>query len=453
MVKRIIATLNVIMPFFQPCPKWIQVLVAAGLIYVFAVIVVILIWFLFFSSPQKQKPNVFDNHGRTQLNSRIKNMMSSQGSHIHFQKVPLMEGFFVVEDIRPGEFGWKLIRAFVCSDDPTFYRYCDEISKMFLNRYFVDAINHYLILIHSDLSADVYVNEFPIQIRILAKRDVKAMEPIGSSDIADIAEIRFPGIDIKENDCVIFCFKKGWKFGLFFDFSPADNKSVLDIKHLFHDLGGYYRYLAFQELYLILKNEQLFEPMFADGWFPFIQLLGGDFEELAACYKHKPDFPGNVDSFLSRFDEDRINTFTNRWWKKQIFEHKRQILEAGIEAYLLETPAGYINCVKTLYSEIDGIVRMRYVDEKKKEPNFRELLDYVKQKAEGKFGPKESLGFSDVFYRYLNEVVFKNFDLKMGQIDLSRHSAMHGVAEHTQYTKNKAIQAILILDQMYFYLT
>lgn len=378
--------------------------------------------------------------------------MDTNQYHIHLQKVTPMAGFAAV-DMPPGSFGWILVRAFVCSDDPSFYLYCDQISKMFLNHYFIDAINHYLILIHSDLSADVYVNEFPIQFKALAKRDVNAGEPIRSSDIADIAEIRFPGIDIKENDSVIFCFKKGWKFGLFFDFSPADRKSVLDIERLLHDLGGYYRYLAFQELYLILKNEPLFESLFIDGWFPFIQLLGGDFEELATCYKHTSDFPGNVDRFLNRLDKDRIKTFVNRWWKNSLFKSKQKILEAGIEAYLLGTETGYINCVKTLYSEIEGIVRISYVNEKGKDPSFAELIDYTKQKTEGKFGPRESLGFSDIFYRYLNEVVFRNFDLTTGQVDLSRHTVSHGVADQTKYTKNKALQAILILDQMYFYLT
>ncbi|MBA7696273.1 hypothetical protein ES703_104916 [subsurface metagenome] len=378
--------------------------------------------------------------------------MDTNQNHIHLQKVQPMAGF-AATDIPPEAFGWILTRAFVCSDDAAFYLYCDQISKMFLNRYFIDAINHYLILIHSDLSADVYVNKFPIQIKILAKRDVNAGEPIGSRDIADIAELRFPGINIKENDSVIFCFKKGWKFGLFFDFNPVDRKSTLDVERLSHDLGSYYRYLTFQELYSILENKPLFEPMFSDGWFPFIQLLGGDFEELATCYKHESDLPDNVYRFLSRFDKNRIKTFVSRWWKNQIFERKRQILEAGIDAYLSETQAGYINCVKTLYSEIDGIVRMRYVDEKKKKPSFPELVEYVKQKAEGKFGLRESLGFSDVFYRYLNEVVFRDFDLTTGQIDLSRHSALHGVADQTKYTRTRAIQAILILDQMYFYLT
>jgi len=193
--------------------------------------------------------------------------------------------------------------------------------------------------------------------------------------------------------------------------------------------------------------------MFADGWFPFIQLLGGDFEELAKCYEHKSSFPGNMETFLNRFSKDRIKAFVNRWWGNQIFERKRKILEAGINAYLSETQAGYIACVKTLYSEIEGVIRIRYVTEKGMDPKFKELIDFVKEKAEGKFGPRESLGFPDVFYRYLKETIFQNFDLKTGQLDLSRHSVSHGVAEQMEYTRTKAMQAILTLDQMYFYLT
>ena len=118
--------------------------------------------------------------------------MTMSRHHIHLQKVQPIAGFAAV-DMPPETYGWILTRAFVCSDDPAFYLYCDQISKVFLNRYFIDVINHFLVVLHVDLSADVYVNHFPIQIRILAKRDVKAGEPISYSDIADIAALRFPG--------------------------------------------------------------------------------------------------------------------------------------------------------------------------------------------------------------------------------------------------------------------
>jgi hypothetical protein len=359
---------------------------------------------------------------------------------------------FAAGDIAPKNFGWILTRAFVCSDDPAFYMYCDQISKMFLTSYFIDNICNYLILTHRDLSADIYVN-FPFQVKMMTKREPKAGEPIYQNDIADIAELSFPEINIKESDSIIFCFKKGWKFGLFFDFNPADRKSTLSIESLLHDLGSYYRYLTFQELYSIIENTPLFETMFNDGWFPFIQLLGGDFEELAKCYINKSNFSSGVDRFINRFDKKRIYSFVDRWWKNPLFGSKRKILETGIEAYLSATEAGYINCIKNLYSEIDGIVRIRYVEDKGKDPNFAQLQEYVKEKAQGKFGLRKSLGFSEEFYRYLKEIVFTNFDLITGQVKLSRHSVSHGVADQTQYTRTKSIQAILTIDQMYFYLT
>jgi len=373
-------------------------------------------------------------------------------SHVYLQKVQPMAGF-AAADIPPEAFGWILTRAFVCSDDPQFYLYSDQISKMFLNRYFIDAIIHYLILIHSDLSADVYVNDFPIQVKMLAKRAVKAGEPVSQNDIANITELRFPGINLKEDDCIIFCFKKGWKFGLFFDFCQADRKTILDVKTLQQDLGSFYRYLTFQEVYSVLENETVFKAMFSDGWFPFIQLLGSDFQELARYYEDKPRLSSNVNSFLAKFDANRIYLFVNRWWSNSLFKGKQTILKAGIDVYISGTEAGYINCVKTLYSEIEGIVRISYVNEKGREPTFQELIEYVQQKAEGKFGPRGTLGFSEVFYQYLKEIVFKGFNLKTGEVDLSRHTVSHGVADQKEYTKIKALQAILILDQMYFYLT
>ena len=77
----------------------------------------------------------------------------------------------------------------------------------------------------------------------------------------------------------------------------------------------------------------------------------------------------------------------------------------------------------------------------------------MKQKAQGKFGPRKSLCFSEEFCRYLKDIVFRNFDLTTGQVDLSRHSVSHGVADQTKYTRAKGVQAILTIDQMYFYLT
>jgi hypothetical protein len=48
--------------------------------------------------------------------------------------------------------------------------------------------------------------------------------------------------------------------------------------------------------------------------------------------------------------------------------------------------------------------------------------------------------------------IFQNFDLSTGDIDLSKHTASHGYSSPDQYTKAKGLQAILVLDKLYFYL-
>ena len=51
------------------------------------------------------------------------------------------------------------------------------------------------------------------------------------------------------------------------------------------------------------------------------------------------------------------------------------------------------------------------------------------------------------------ENIFKEFDPETGEVDLSRHSALHGVALGEDYKPERALQALLTLEQIYFYLS
>ena len=113
---------------------------------------------------------------------------------------------------------------------------------------------------------------------------------------------------------------------------------------------------------------------------------------------------------------------------------------------------GFITCLHTLYPQIEGIIGFDYFGNYGKKPSFRELIDYIKQKAESKFKNVSSTGFPGEFYEYLEKTVFENFDLSTGQMDLSRHTTSHGYANADDFDKAKALQAILILVQIYFYL-
>jgi hypothetical protein len=222
-----------------------------------------------------------------------------------------------------------VIRGFFYSDQKEFHIYVNQISNLFIgDRYLPDSIHRFLILIHKDSSADLYINDFPSEISILPKRDIKPGELIRSNDIADIDSLVFRGIKIETDDNIIFCFKAGWRFGLFFDFTRYDEDNVLNLDNLYSELGTYYKYLAFQNHYDILEDEPLFKQMVSDGWFPFIQILGHDFDELSNIYRHlfskdEQKFNEFVNKFVDKFDRNTLDSFVEKWWKNDIFLNKK----------------------------------------------------------------------------------------------------------------------------------
>ena len=186
------------------------------------------------------------------------------------------------------------------------------------------------------------------------------------------------------------------------------------------------------------------------GWFPFIELIGTDYQELSNFYSYQ--WLDKIDDFLKRFDKDKINKMTESWWSKKQFQDKRELIEAGISAFLQGTNSGYINCINTLYPQIEGIMGLEFYKAHGKKPNLKELKEYFRSKAKNRFSSEESLGFPEYFYEFLDKDVFQKFDLSTGKIDLARHSSAHGYAKQKDFTKAKALQALLILNQIFFYL-
>lgn len=273
------------------------------------------------------------------------------------------------------------------------------------------------------------------------------------SDIADIKALEFPDIEISKTDAIIFCMRVGWKFGLYFNFtanSKLTKGTKLDLSQISYELGSAYRSLVFEEEYELIKNEELYPKMLSDGWFPFIELIGGDYQELSKLYSY--EWLDQIDDFLKKFDEERINTMTESWWSKKQFQDKRKLIEAGISAFLQDTNSGYINCINTLYPQIEGIMGLEFHKEHGKKPKFKELKEYIRNRAQNRFSSKWSLGFPEYFYEFLDKSFFQDFELATGKIDLTRHSSAHGYAKQEDFTKVKALQALLILNQIFFYL-
>jgi hypothetical protein len=64
----------------------------------------------------------------------------------------------------------------------------------------------------------------------------------------------------------------------------------------------------------------------------------------------------------------------------------------------------------------------------------------------------EPLFFPKEFQRYLAENIYGNFDPVAGGVTASRHGVGHGAAPEETYTQVRALQVILTLDQIFFYL-
>lgn len=372
---------------------------------------------------------------------------------IHIDKVENLVGLAAEHSI--GKQKIEVInRGIYISDQPEFHKIIDQLSGIFLSKAKVPASNvyHFLVLIHKDLSADLYINEFKVIAKMRAKRDLEFGEIIGRNDIADISRLKFPDIKIEETDKVIYCFKVGWKFGLFFDLERKNNLNLDEMEDI---LGSIYRYLSFQNIYIILETKLLFKEMSEDGWFPFIEIIGTDYDNLVEIYKTKDEFEIRIKVFVDSFNEDRIKKIIKKWWSNNIFKDKQALIKAGIDAYLLDKETGFINCIKTLTSEVEGIIRIHYFKEtgKGKKVCFSHLTKHVREQGREKSGSDFSLYLVRPFFDYLENIFFADFNLEKGDITLSRHSSSHGVAKPEDYHKIKAIQTILVLDQIYFYLS
>ena len=220
-------------------------------------------------------------------------------------------------------------------------------------------------------------------------------------------------------------------------------------------LGQLYRYLAFQYIYQSLESEHLLEKMVADGWFPFVEILGNEYKTLFEDYQNdKFTYNDKVKILLESFDETRLRKITDKWWENPFFQEKRELLQTGIDAFLDGTKSGYISCVKNLYPEIEGILRSLYrADHEKGTYKTQKLLEHLLEVGGRNVADDHSLLLPHEFLKYLNSSFFKNFDPATMTDDLSRHSVAHGAASEKGYSAEKALQALLTLDQIYFCLS
>ena len=155
------------------------------------------------------------------------------------------------------------------------------------------------------------------------------------------------------------------------------------------------------------------------------------------------------DEILTSFDSVRMQRILQRWLAKPHFAKKEYLLKAAIAAFENKEPVAVI---KILLTEIEGVLNDAHRDANGgKGARLNGLLAFAEASVERKAGTN-TLMFPKAFSRYLREHTFASFD-PSGQTGTasSRHAVGHGAASQVSYTIQRALQAILTLDQLAFY--
>ena len=187
--------------------------------------------------------------------------------------------------------------------------------------------------------------------------------------------MKIPGLALQPNDGAIICFKVGWKFALFFDIGP--DRSV-DLDAMERSLGALYRYLSFEEVYAALGDPALVERLTRSGWFPFVEILGGEFEKLLKAHQLDFNVAGEEELLLKAFDAARIDTIAGRWWHHPRLTGHRAILEPALKAFKNGEP---VASLKIILTEIEGIIQAAHIAEIGEGASINKLLKYAIEKG------------------------------------------------------------------------
>ena len=242
----------------------------------------------------------------------------------------------------------------VTSDEALFHTLMKGIWGMLFSQiqkthptFTLNEVSRFVIVIHKDHTADIHFNEINIIAEMSAKNAVVAGQRVFTSDIADIRRLRFPDISFADDDRVIACVRVDWKFGLYFDLRENPK---LDIDLLEATLAHIYRLFNFEAAYLALGNEVLRTTLIHAGWFPFIEIIGGDMDRLVNAYRDSFNIEAEEKALVDKFTTERIDRIGERWKTISALKSRTDILAPALVAFKAKDP---VSCMKIVLTEID----------------------------------------------------------------------------------------------------
>jgi len=256
-----------------------------------------------------------------------------------------------------------LVRAYLTSDEREFHMYMEQVGAIIIEKakeagviLSLDSFVGFVLVIHKDGTGELHLNGAGIAIEILTKRSVQAGEAVYEGDIGDIRRLKYHALTLNPSDKVIICFKIGWKFGMFFDLGGG-----LDVDRMERDMATLYKRLRYQAIYEALADEATVERMTKAGWFPFIEVIGGDFDPLIKAYQAEFDIETKEKELVAKFTPERIDKIAERWWRNSALAKHKTVLQAGLGAF---KSGDSVSSIKNIMTEIEGVLADVHLAEK-----------------------------------------------------------------------------------------
>lgn len=346
-----------------------------------------------------------------------------------------------------------LTKAALLSDDPFFHHcvraFAREIDAKLRGLNIpaeLAGASNFAVVVDPDFAATLYIDCIECSLEIVTKRAVVKGEAVWSNDIGDIyrGSIAFP--KLRTDQHFILCLRHEWKFLLIFDLTPEQpiDREALDIT-----IGFGMRRLLFEQLYQTVADERVLGAMIAKGWFPFNEMIGAEFEDLERAIANDFNIEAVEKSLVAKFTPERLALLLERWWRNPQYEARRALLNEGVRLF---SESRYIPSIKTLLTEIEGILRERHVPRTPGRQGMEKVLNVAFEDVL-KFAGADTIYFPEQFVGYLNSSVFAHFDPEHPVVEATRNTVGHGRAPGNVYTAVRALQTILVLDQINRFIT
>jgi len=312
----------------------------------------------------------------------------------------------------------------------------------------LDRAQTVLLILRPDNSGELWIDTAAMCTYSALRRPgpMAAGTVLFEDDIADVTGIWFPLVQVGPKDRILCIFREGWRFGLYFDFNPDGDLAIEVAKRA---LGSLYRKMRYADLYATLAHEPTFDGLVSVGWFPFLELMSGEFRTLSAAYEAGFELEEAEQALLAKFEEARLERMFQRWMARPHLKDKELILRPAINAFIAREP---VSVIKNVLSEIEGVMAEAYFQSKgERTHRIEKLLTFVISLAEKRAGSKDTLFFPVEFGKYLKNYIYAGFspgDLRGAG---SRNAVGHGAVPADEYTMIRALQALLALDQLAFY--